>query len=157
VWTNFLGKEPILETARAAGYGNLWGEFVWAKRTTDSSGGEQLFRAYEVALVLFQRPAPPPSPADAAVPWASLSGYGDEGEEEKWGNHPHHKPFAALEPLLRTYSKPGDWVLDPFAGSGSIGAAALRLARKAACLELRPEWAQKAQQRLATETATDPS
>ena len=32
IWTNFLGRAPILETAAGLGFAHLAGEFVWAKR-----------------------------------------------------------------------------------------------------------------------------
>lgn len=148
IWTNFLGKDPILEVARELGYGHLAGEFSWAKRTTDRQGSERLLRLYEVALVLLEKPLPPPRPADPALPWAAVSGYDDEGEGAEWGEHPHHKPMGALEPLLRAWSRPGDVVLDPFAGSGSIPVAAHRLGRTAACMELVGEWAARITERL---------
>jgi site-specific DNA-methyltransferase (adenine-specific) len=53
-----------------------------------------------------------------------------------------------LEPLIRQWSRAGDVVLDPFAGSGSIPAAALRLGRRAACSEIEAEWAGRVSQRL---------
>jgi site-specific DNA-methyltransferase (adenine-specific) len=148
IWTNFLGSEPIQTAARAHGYAHLWGEFTWAKRTTDSRGNEQLLRVYEVALVLGRDP---PHALDAAalpVTWAVVAGYDDEGEGSRWGAHPHHKPFGVIEPLIRQYSKPGELILDPFAGSGSIPAAAVRLQRRTACLELVPEWAERVADRL---------
>lgn len=40
--------------------------------------------------------------------------------------HPTQKPEDLLTWLVRTYSDPGDLVLDPFAGSGTTGVAALR-------------------------------
>ena len=149
IWTNFLGKEPILTAARALGFGCFRGEFVWGKKTREVNGNETTLRVYEVALVLTREPAPPPTPASAAIPWAVAAGYDDDGEAAAWGSHPHHKPFHVLEPLVRTYSLPGDWVLDPFAGSGSMPAAALRLERHAACLEVEPEWATRVSARLA--------
>jgi site-specific DNA-methyltransferase (adenine-specific) len=148
LWTNFLGKEPILQVARALGYGHLEGEFVWGKRTTDKNGNEFLLRVYEVALVLLTEPPPPPSPADPPQAWSVVSGYETEDELGQWGEHPHHKPFRVVEPLLRAWSKPGGLVLDPFAGSGAIPVAALRLGRRAACLELVPEWARDVTRRL---------
>ncbi|MET0404581.1 MAG: DNA methyltransferase, partial [Cystobacter sp.] len=148
IWTNLLGKEPILEVARALGYGHPWGEFVWGKRTTDKNANEQMLRVYEVALVLARAPAPVPGLGDAPTVWAVVGGYDDDAEAQQWGGHPHHKPFSVLEPLVRTWSRPGDWVLDPFAGSGSMPAAALRLGRKAACLEVEPEWAERVARRL---------
>jgi adenine-specific DNA-methyltransferase len=38
--------------------------------------------------------------------------------------HPNEKPVIALTPLIEAFSKPGDIVLDPFCGSGTIGGAA---------------------------------
>jgi len=46
------------------------------------------------------------------------------------------------------YSKPSDIILDPFAGSGSIPAASVKLNRKAFAMELRSEWAINTQKRL---------
>ena len=42
-------------------------------------------------------------------------------------------------------------MLDPFAGSGSMPSAALRLGRRPACLEIEPEWAERVTQRLREE------
>jgi site-specific DNA-methyltransferase (adenine-specific) len=38
--------------------------------------------------------------------------------------HPQQKPVPLLRWLIRTYSNPGDLVVDPYAGSGSCGHAA---------------------------------
>ena len=154
VWTNYLGKEPLLAVARAAGYGHLAGEYAWAKLPSERRGpavlrgNEELARIYEVALVLRREAPAPPGPDAPPLPWATASGYDDDSEALLWGSHPNHKPFSVLEPLVRAYSRPGQLVLDPFAGSGSIPAAALRLGRHAACLELRPEWAARVTDRL---------
>jgi len=149
IWTNFLGKEPIRTVARACGYGAQWGEFAWAKKTQPGDGNEILLRVYEVALVLGLAPLPPLSHAAPPRCWSVVAGYDDDGEAQKFGGHPNHKPFGVIEPLVRAYSKLGDRVLDPFAGSGSLPAAALRLGRNAACIELEPEWASRVQSRLA--------
>ncbi|NQU10343.1 site-specific DNA-methyltransferase, partial [bacterium] len=70
------------------------------------------------------------------------------GEAVRWGNHPNHKPFRVVEPLIRTWSKPGDLIVDPFAGSGSIPVAAVRLGRRAVCFELEAEWVARVNERL---------
>jgi site-specific DNA-methyltransferase (adenine-specific) len=149
IWTNLLGKEPILATAARLGWSHLRGEFIWGKRTTDKNTNEQPLRVYEVALVLSRTAAAPLRPEDPPGVWAVATGYDDEGEGATTGEHPHHKPFGALEPLLRAWSRPGDVVLDPFAGSGSIPVAAQRLARVPACMELREDWAAQVTKRLA--------
>jgi len=148
IWTNFLGKDPIRAVARGLGWAEA-GEFTWAKRTTEKEGNEQILRVYETALVFLREVLPAKTPADSSRVWCVAAGYDDEGEAALWGSHPNHKPFSVLEPLIRTWSRPGDLVLDPFAGSGSIPAAALKLSRRAACSELEPEWADRVSKRLA--------
>lgn len=147
IWTNFLGKEPIRAVARGLGYAEA-GEFVWAKKTTGREGNEQLLRVYETALVFSKEPSRPLEPEDPPRVWCVAAAYDEDGEAARWGSHPNHKPFAVLEPLVRQWSRPGDLVLDPFAGSGSIAAAAVRLARRAACCEIEPAWAERVSQRL---------
>ena len=147
VWTNFLGKEPIRSAARELGYREA-GEFLWAKRTSERDGNELLLRVYETALVFLKEPLSELRPQDVQRAWCVAAAYDDEGEAAKWGNHPNHKPFSVLEPLVRQWSRPGDLVLDPFAGSGSIPAAALRLQRRVACSEIEPEWAGRVSRRL---------
>ncbi len=148
VWTNLLGREPITSIANELGWSTRLGEFVWGKRTREGNSGEELLRVVETALVL-SKAAPRPLEVGApAVPWSVVAGYDDDAEAEQWGNHPSHKPFGVVEPLLRTWSRPGDLVLDPFAGSGSIPAAALRLGRAVACIELEADWASRVSARL---------
>ena len=148
IWTNFLGKQPILAVAAEAGFPVVAGEFLWAKLTTEGGGNERLARVYEVALVLRRRPLAEPASGDPARPWSVVAGYDEDGEAARWGNHPNHKPFGVLEPLLRTWSRPGELVLDCFGGSGSIPAAAVRLGRDVACIELDAEWAARVSARV---------
>ena len=148
IWTNFLGKDPIRAVAREAGYAFEAGEFLWAKRTTEGGGNEILLRVYETALIFTRDPWPEPGPADPARTLCVAAGYDDDGEAARWGGHPNHKPFGVLDPLLRQMTRPGQLILDPFAGSGSIAAAATRLGRRAACIEIEPEWAERASRRL---------
>lgn len=156
IWTNFLGKEPIRAVARGCGYPHLEAEFTWAKRGSEKDGNEILLRVYEVALVLLPAPLPPLPPEAPPRCWSVVAGYDDDGEAAAWGAHPNHKPFGVIEPLVRQFSRPGDLVLDCFAGSGSLPAAALRLGRSAACVELEPEWAERVQRRLAQAAGARP-
>lgn len=150
LWTNFLGKEPLLSVARSLGYANLWGELLWAKPTTDRAGGEQFLRVYETALLLGTKPLPALRPEDLPRTWSAVAGYDEDGEAARFGSHPHHKPFSVLEPLIRAWSRPGDLLLDPFAGSGSIPAAARRLSRRCASMEADPTFAARVRQRLSS-------
>lgn len=48
---------------------------------------------------------------------------------ERQGLHPNQKPVALMEYLIRTYTKPGEVVLDFTMGSGSTGVAAVKCGR----------------------------
>ena len=54
------------------------------------------------------------------------------------GLHPTQKPTSLLEYLIRTYSNPGDLVLDNTMGSGSTGEACINTGRKFIGIELYP-------------------
>lgn len=49
---------------------------------------------------------------------------------ERVGGHPSQKPLALIERLIQLGTNPGDWILDPFAGVGTTGLAALNQDRK---------------------------
>jgi site-specific DNA-methyltransferase (adenine-specific) len=63
--------------------------------------------------------------------------------------HPCQMPEAILERVIRAASNPGDLVLDPFAGSGTTLAVALRLGRKYLGIELSDAYVQGIKTRLA--------
>lgn len=49
------------------------------------------------------------------------------GKDEKtFGKHPTQKPVKLLDRIVRASTKPGDFILDPFAGSSTTGIAALK-------------------------------
>lgn len=58
--------------------------------------------------------------------------------------HPTQKPVSLHLALTRPLTKPGDLVIDPFAGSGSAGAAALRIGRRFWGCEKDPKHAARA-------------
>lgn len=53
-------------------------------------------------------------------------------------------PEELVKKILRFSTEPGDWVLDPFAGRGTTGIAALELGRKFVGIDLYPENVQRA-------------
>jgi site-specific DNA-methyltransferase (adenine-specific) len=54
----------------------------------------------------------------------SVLEFASVGTSSKARVHPQQKPVALMRWLARTYSNPGDLVVDPYAGSGSTGQAA---------------------------------
>ena len=62
--------------------------------------------------------------------------------------HPNEKPVALLRELIESSTRIGDLVLDPFAGSGSTGVAAVLSGRRAVLVESDGRWIELAIQRL---------
>lgn len=72
--------------------------------------------------------------------------------EKVHGRHPTQKPLALIERVLAASTAPGDLVLDPFAGSGTTGVAALRASCRFLGIERDPEYVALAGRRLKGET-----
>ncbi len=58
------------------------------------------------------------------------------------------KPVGIVRRMLQASTEPGDWVLDPFAGSGTLGAAAMELDRRFMLIDQNPEAIAVMKQRL---------
>ena len=58
--------------------------------------------------------------------------------KEKTG-YPTQKPAGVLRRIVTASSRPGDWVLDFFAGSGTTGAVSEQLGRRFVCVDSNPE------------------
>jgi adenine-specific DNA-methyltransferase len=98
--------------------------FAFVKEYSSREGYTQAF--HESAYLLAKgRPPKPATPIRDVLP------------REYTGNefHPHQKPVSALEPLIKAFSRVGDVVLDPFAGSGSTGLAARNCGRNFILIE----------------------
>ena len=65
------------------------------------------------------------------------------------GGYPAEKPPEVSEVLITQSSEPGELVVDPFMGSGSVGVAAARQQRRFAGNDLNPEAVRITGQRLA--------
>ena len=62
--------------------------------------------------------------------------------------HPSEKPINLLRELIESSTRQGDIILDPFAGSGSTGVAAILAGRKAVLIESDPQWVAMAVERV---------
>jgi DNA modification methylase len=114
------------------------GHIVWPKSYASSARFVSV--QHESAYVLVKgRPVKP------AIPPASV--------QKTWrytGNrvHPTEKSVDVLRPLIESYSRPGDLVLDPFSGSGSTSCAAAMVGRRYLGIELESRYCEYARQRL---------
>lgn len=70
--------------------------------------------------------------------------------ERAEGKHPSQKPLALVERAVQLASHPGELVLDPFGGAGTLALAARKHGRDWILIENVPEYADIARRRLAS-------
>lgn len=128
--------DSYLSAWRKAGFRPV-GHLVWIKSYTSGSAFLQ-YRHEQAYLLAKGRPDRPPSPISDVQYWTYT------------GNrlHPMQKPVRGLMRIIRAFSSPGDVVLDPFCGSGSVLLAAKILARRYIGIELRQDYCETARRRL---------
>ena len=132
-WTQV---DKFFHAWRSAGFGVV-GHLVFRKQYTSKS--RFLRYQHEQAFLLAKgNPALPENPV------------GDIIDMPYSGNklHPTQKPVAALKPLIETFTKKEDLVLDPFCGSGSALLAAKVLNRRYLGIELDSQYHAAATMRL---------
>ena len=71
--------------------------------------------------------------------------------------HPTQKPVALFEYLIRTYTNPGELVLDNTAGSGTTAIAAIQSGRRWVCIERDQTYFEKAIARVWEAEQIDPA
>jgi len=89
-----------------------------------------------------------PNYSTRAIPKAKVNASGDRFPRDvlrlgydvaldgpRSGRHPTQKPVALFEYMIRTYTRPGEVVLDNCAGSGTTAIAAARAGRRYICIE----------------------
>ena len=114
------------------------GHLVWHKEYASRTG--YLKASHEQAYLLAKgRPRRPGEALSDVLPW--------EYSGNRW--HPTEKAVSVIRPLIESFSRPGDLVLDPFAGSGSIAVAAAFAGRDYLGIELELEYCAHARRRLA--------
>jgi site-specific DNA-methyltransferase (adenine-specific) len=75
---------------------------------------------------------------------------------EKTG-YPTQKPEGIIRRMVQASTRPGDWCLDFFAGSGTLGAVAAKLDRRYVLIDSNPEAVRLARERLGLPTEDDES
>ena len=68
--------------------------------------------------------------------------------ERRFGKHPTQKPENLMQHFVELLSNPGEWVLDPFMGSGTTGVVSKRSDRNFIGVELDKEYFDIASKRI---------
>jgi DNA modification methylase len=122
---------------RSAGFRPV-GHIVWVKKYASRTRFLR-YRHEQAYLLAKGRPALPAEPIDDVRPWV-FSGNAD---------HPTQKAVRILTPLIEAFTRRGQIVLDPFAGSGSTLVAAAITGRRYLGIELEQKYCASARHRLA--------
>jgi DNA modification methylase len=127
--------DKFMQAWRIAGFRPV-GHLVFQK----SYSSKEVFLSYrhEMAYLLAKgNPRLPEQPIADVLQW-KYSG-------NKF--HPTQKPVSNLMSLIKSFSKPGSLILDPFCGSGSTLVAAAILGRRFMGIELSSEYCDTARRR----------
>ena len=71
-----------------------------------------------------------------------------EGDEYKGNKHPTIKPVKLMSYIITLFTREGDWVLDPFLGSGTTGIASKLINRQFIGIEREKEYFDICEERL---------
>ena len=111
---------------------------VWRKNYASRTG--YVKGCHEQAYLLAKgRPRRHGAAISDVLPW--------EYTGNRW--HPTEKAVSVMSPLIESFSRPGDLVLDPFAGSGTTAVAAAFAGRDYLGIELEQHYCDHARRRLA--------
>ena len=69
--------------------------------------------------------------------------------------YPTQKPEGVLRRIVQASTRAGDWCLDPFAGSGTLGAVARKLGRRYVLVDSNPRAVEVSTSRLAATTSQE--
>ena len=117
---------------------------VWDKSGAGDGLGWRYRRNYEFVMVAHRRGGKLAwNPTAGAV--ANIARVTPPRER----SHPNQKPIKLVRWFIENHTEPGDLVIDPFAGSGTTGVAAVQAGREFLGFELDPAWAEVANVRIA--------
>ena len=126
-----------------------WQQLIWDKQITGMGGGHCWATSHELILFCVEkegRKARTCAGAARLRRGSVLSCQRMHGAKNS--RHPTEKPVPLLRELIESSSKPGEVVLDPFAGVGSTLVAAILEGRRAIGIELDPGYASIAVERV---------
>ena len=154
VWHGGLHAHTVAESLRVAGF-QLRAQIIWAKPKLAISRGHYhwqhepcwIAERHEAAWYSVRQGRP--------AHWT-----GSRGETTLWeidgeafvSDHPTQKPIEAMARPMMNNSQPGEYVYDPFVGTGTTLIAAERTGRRCLAIDLDPEWADVAITRWESET-----
>ena len=152
VWHSALSADVVMNNLRDCGF-NLTAHIVWNKNLFAISYGDYKWK-HEVCLYATKGNHNWKGSNNETTVWDIPCTRFLKDEEGAWG-HGTQKPIECmLRPILNNTDE-GDWVYDPFCGSGTTLIAAEKSKRKCLCVELSPQYCDAIIRRWQSETGED--
>jgi DNA modification methylase len=112
---------------------------IWDKQWTGLGSMRGLRQSYEMVALFLK--------GEYSIPNRSLSDVWQfQGSSNKPHGHPAEKPVGLMEKILKEC--PGEVILDPFMGCGTVGVAALKQSKKYIGIDQDEHWHKVAKTRL---------
>ena len=146
VWHAVQRARAVIESAEASGF-ELRSQIVWAKSSFVIGRGHYHV-GHEPCLYLVRK--------GSTANWK-----GDRKQSTLWQipkpsksetGHSTQKPVECMARPIANHTDPGDWVYEPFSGSGTTIVAAEMAGRRCAAIELHPQYVDLAVRRWQTFT-----
>jgi site-specific DNA-methyltransferase (adenine-specific) len=117
----------------------------WLRRIPPSYKGPVLYGA-DVAYIFGKGWLPHPETGQRVLSgeYTSVS----KGHRDRGNSHPCPRPLSAVEWLVANYTRPGQTILDPFFGSGTLAVACRRLGRRCIGIDVKAAYLDIAVKRL---------
>lgn len=130
-------REPMKEHESVLVFSR--GKWTYNKQMQERTGGGRSRVQYGFNKVTetenygrFDKPPPPQGELRVPSSWQKFN--------VEVGLHPTQKPVPLMEYIIKTYSNPGDVILDNCMGSGTTGVAAKNLGRRFIGIEQDPKY-----------------
>lgn len=142
----FCALEQLGQYQRGAG--DAWVRAgVWDKiAPTPQLTGDRPGQAVEAVAIMHRSGRKRWNRGGGAAIWRFMTSKGDERPE-----HPTPKPLPLMIALVSDFTDRDELILDPFAGSGTTGVAALRLGRRVILIERHEPFAELCRERMLAE------
>ena len=138
IFTNFLNLESLMSECRNAGF-KLHNLLVWEKQ--NCTPNRWYMKNHEYILFCRKGRAKAINNKGCKTVHQFNNIIGEKSHETE-------KPVDLLKMYIENSSNENDWILDPFAGSGSTAAAALSLNRRVYTIELDDKYVSNIKERI---------
>jgi site-specific DNA-methyltransferase (adenine-specific) len=135
IFSDVLGGWKWYEACTAAGL-RLMRHGIWdITNPTPQMSGDRPGQAFELISIFHPKGKASWNGGGRGAKWAFPNTAVEKRRSERTRRHPCPKPLKLMQSLILDFTHPGDVLLDCYAGSGTLGIAAINTGRRAVLVE----------------------